>query len=316
MGRGPGADGDRGGDGGAPAVPAGAGVRTDLRGPAFWALEGGMARLADTLATRLGGRGVALHTGTRVAAMTRADGPAGGWDLELVGSTDGGPPVRTRLPADAVVLATPAPVTADLLEPHDAEAASLLRGIDHASVAVVTMAFPASAVPGPLYGTGLLVPAARWHRQRWNAPAPIGDPRLLTTACTFLSTKWPHLARPDEFLVRASAGHYGDDRPAALGDAALVTRVGAELEALLGLTGEPTEASVTRWADAFPQYRVHHLLRVTGIEAAIQRLPALALAGATYRGVGIPACVGSGRAAARTVLAALADQASGARPAR
>ena len=59
---------------------------------------------------------------------------------------------------------------------------------------------------------------------------------------------------------------------------------------------------MTRWTDAFPQYRVHHLLRVTGIESAVGELPDLAVAGAAYRGVGIPACVASGRAAARGVL--------------
>ena len=59
-----------------------------------------------------------------------------------------------------------------------------------------------------------------------------------------------------------------------------------------------------------PQYRVGHLLRVSGIEAAVKRLPALAVAGAAYRGVGVPACIGSGRDAARSVLGAM-----GARPA-
>ena len=61
----------------------------------------------------------------------------------------------------------------------------------------------------------------------------------------------------------------------------------------------PTATLVTRWRHAFPQYRVGHLLRVSGIEAAVKRLPALAVAGAPYRGVGIPACIGSGREAAR-----------------
>jgi len=79
------------------------------------------------------------------------------------------------------------------------------------------------------------------------------------------------------------------------------------VRAILGIEGEPTSALVTRWIDAFPQYRVHHLLRVTGMEAAARRLPALELSGATYRGVGIPACVASGRAAARSVLKTLAE---------
>jgi oxygen-dependent protoporphyrinogen oxidase len=62
---------------------------------------------------------------------------------------------------------------------------------------------------------------------------------------------------------------------------------------------------VTRWRHAFPQYRVGHLLRVAGIEAAVNRLPAVAIAGAPYRGVGIPACIASGREAARDVRRSL-----------
>jgi len=76
----------------------------------------------------------------------------------------------------------------------------------------------------------------------------------------------------------------------------------------------PGRTLVSRWPDAFPQYRVHHLLRVTGIESAVRRLPALAVAGAAYRGVGIPACVASGRNAARTVLDALHALPGGAGP--
>ena len=70
-------------------------------------------------------------------------------------------------------------------------------------------------------------------------------------------------------------------------------------------TARRPTSSVTRWTDGLPQYRVHHLLRVTGIEAAVKRLPGLAVAGAAYRGVGVPACVASGRAAGRAVLTAL-----------
>jgi oxygen-dependent protoporphyrinogen oxidase len=214
--------------------------------------------------------------------------------------------------ADAVVLAVPAGLAADLLAPHDADTATLLRGIDYSSVALVTLAYPEAAVPEDLVGTGLLVP----H----GTPAPprladaIGDGTLLVTACSYLSIKWPHLARPGERLLRASVGRFGDERFAAMGDDELAARVAAELRVLLDIEGEPTSTLVTRWTDALPQYRVHHLLRVTGIEAAVKRLPAMAVAGAAYRGVGIPACVASGRAAAQTVLQALSGKPAAAGP--
>jgi oxygen-dependent protoporphyrinogen oxidase len=87
-----------------------------------------------------------------------------------------------------------------------------------------------------------------------------------------------------------------------------VARVVHELGAILGLTRRPSATRVTRWPDSFPQYRVHHLLRVVGIEAALRRLPPLAVAGAAYRGVGVPACIASGRQAAATVLDAIAGK--------
>jgi oxygen-dependent protoporphyrinogen oxidase len=124
----------------------------------------------------------------------------------------------------------------------------------------------------------------------------------LVTACTYLSRKWPHLARPGEFLVRASVGRYGDLRFAELDDAALVARVTDELAVLLGTDLEPSASLVTRWPEALPQYRVHHLLRVAAVEAAARRIGRLAVAGAAYRGVGIPACIAGGRQAAREVL--------------
>jgi oxygen-dependent protoporphyrinogen oxidase len=69
----------------------------------------------------------------------------------------------------------------------------------------------------------------------------------------------------------------------------------------MGVTGEPPASMVARWPEAFPQYRVHHLLRTTGVESAVARLGGIAVAGSAYRGVGIPACIASGKAAARAI---------------
>jgi oxygen-dependent protoporphyrinogen oxidase len=264
-----------------PTVPA----------PAFWALERGLGSLVERLSDLLVERGVQLCTGLGAGRLERGDPEAPPW---IVRSPAG------SFAADGVVLATPAPIARDLLTPHDAEAATLLGGIDHASVAVVTLQFPADALAQPLFGTGFLVPR--------GSSLPGEEPEVLMTACTFLSQKWPHLARPGDVLLRASIGRFGDDRPARLDDDAVVSRVVGELTAILGLRTGPTAARVTRWPDAFPQYRVHHLLRVAGIEAAIRRLPPLAVAGAAYRGVGVPACIASGRQAASTVLDAIAGK--------
>ena len=248
--------------------------------PLFYSLRHGMASFVGALGDALCARGVEIRLTARVEQLGR-DGT--GWKVHLGGEA---------LSADAVVLATPAPCTAALLEPHDDEAAALLRTIDYASAAVVTFRVDPGDVPEPLYGTGFLVPRRSPHKGR--------DPWVVT-AGTFLDRKWPHLARDGDVLLRASLGRIGDERPAAWSDDETATRAWEELGALVGVHDEPLEVAVVRHDHALPQYRVHHLLRTAGVEAAVARLGHLAVAGSAYHGVGIPACIGSGRAAARSL---------------
>jgi oxygen-dependent protoporphyrinogen oxidase len=247
--------------------------------PLFWALDGGMAALVQALVAGLERRGVELRLSSSVDRLER-DGE--GW--RVVGEHE--------QRADAAILAVPAPSAASLLRPHDDEAAGLLDSIDYASVTVATFRASSGCAPSGLYGTGFLVP---------RRSTPKGRDRWAVTACTYLDRKWPHLARDEEVLLRASLGRIDDTRPDEWTDAECAARAWEELGALVGLTGQPTESVVVRHPRALPQYRVHHLLRTAGVEAAVARLGGLAVAGAAYRGVGIPACVASGRAAAHAV---------------
>jgi oxygen-dependent protoporphyrinogen oxidase len=242
-------------------------------------VDGGMVALVDALSAALERRGVKLHLSRSVEGLAR-DGNA--WTL--TGAHE--------LRADAVVLALAAPVTARLLQPHDDEAATLLSSIDYASVTVVTFRAPDEGVPADLFGTGFLVPRRSAHKGR--------EPWAVS-ACTYLDRKWPHLAREGEVLLRASLGRIDDVRAEEWTDAECAARAWEELGALAGVHGQPTESVVVRHPQAFPQYRVHHLLRTAGVEAAVARLGGVAVAGSAYRGVGIPACIASGRAAARAV---------------
>ena len=247
--------------------------------PLFWAIEGGMETLVDAVSAALERRGVRLERSNAVGGLERE-----GNSWTLTGSNE--------VKADAAVLALAAPAAARLLQPHDDEAAALLASIEYASVTVVTFRAPDDCLPADLYGTGFLVPrrSARKGRGPWAV-----------TACTYLDRKWPHLAREGEVLLRASLGRIDDARAEQWTDEDCAARSWEELGALTGLSGEPTEWVVVRHPQAFPQYRVHHLLRTAGVEAAVARLGGLAVAGSAYRGVGIPACIASGRAAARAV---------------
>jgi oxygen-dependent protoporphyrinogen oxidase len=130
----------------------------------------------------------------------------------------------------------------------------------------------------------------------------------LLTACSFGSSKWPHWSEPGTAILRASAGRAHDDRPLQLDDASLVERVQEEVAEALGATATPTAWRIHRWPGSFPQYTVDHLKRVAAIEVALRRaLPGVTLAGASYRGSGIPACISSGRRAGRELQARLQD---------
>lgn len=247
--------------------------------PVFATVAGGMSRLV-TAAAEASGASLRLGTAVRELAPT-----ATGWRLVL------GP---TRSPelveADAVVLAVPARPAARLLAPVSPLAARQVGALDYASVALVTLALPAPALPDL---SGLLVPAGEG---------------TLVKAATFFSTKWGHPARPDQVvLVRASVGRHGEEQALHLLDDDLADRVRRELAGLLGAPlPAPVATHVQRWGGGLPQYAPGHLSRLAGARAALRAAyPTLTLAGAGYDGVGIPACVRSGETAAEEIIEAL-----------
>ncbi len=259
-------------------APAPSGHTAGGEEPLFHTVRGGLARLVHALAAALEAKGVEVRRRAEVDRLTPGglDGP--GWALRTPQGT---------LHADAVILAVPAPAAAALLEPVDSALAVMVGAIDYADVTLVTMQMPATGVGRALDGTGFLVPA---------------ESGCLITACTWLTSKWPELGRPGDVILRASAGRFGDERAAGMSDDEVVRGVLDDLRPMLDLRAAPAEVIVTRWARAFPQYAVGHLDRVAGIERSLVRWPGLAVAGAAYRGVGIPACIASGRHAASAVL--------------
>src|SRR6202041_1501665 len=201
-----------------------------------------------------------------------------------------------------VILALPARPAARLLAevPGASAAATALAEISYASMAIVTLAYPRSAFPGAglaaLGWSGYLVPAV--------------DGRAVK-AVTFSSVKWPYLAQaaapgtePLE-IVRCSVGRIGEEALLQRTDEDLAALAAAELAAATGVRGAPVAHRITRWGGGLPQYTVGHLDRVAKIRAALATQPGLAVCGAAYDGIGIPACIATARAAAGQVLDAL-----------
>ncbi len=199
---------------------------------------------------------------------------------------------RPALPADAVVLAVPSRAAVPLLRDLSADAAAALQGQRFATVATVAAAFPrAAAARCPaLRGTGILLPSS--------------SPRVLKAA-TFFGTKWPHLTDAHRYLLRMSAGRVGSSVVDELTDEQLVAALLGDLRELTGLAADPAAVRVQRWPQGLGQLEVGHSDRMAAARRALARRPGVALAGGSYDGIGLAACVRSGEVAAATASAAL-----------
>ncbi|MEU3600279.1 protoporphyrinogen oxidase [Streptomyces sp. NPDC006798] len=251
-------------------------------GPVFLGIDGGIGTLATAVADAVRAAGGELRTGTRALGLART---ADGWRVR----TD-----RDEvLTADAVVLATPAWSTAELLAAECPAAAAEIGRIEYASMALITLAFRRADVEGALPGgSGFLVPSA-------DAPT--------IKAATFSARKWRWVdeasAADGLFLLRTSVGRYGDEDHIHREDGELVDVSLRDLGTVTGLAARPVASTVTRWIGGLPQYPVGHPARTARIRAEVAKLPGLELCGAAYDGVGIPACVADGRRAADAITA-------------
>ncbi|HET7305747.1 MAG TPA: protoporphyrinogen oxidase [Segeticoccus sp.] len=258
--------------------------------PVFAGVPGGLGLLAERLTAELASRGVRFETDTLVRRLERTPS---GWRL-----VSGPVPAPRAVEADAVVLALPARPAARLLDDVVPPAAARLAEVDYASMAIVTLALPRSVLadlPALAGSSGFLVPPVE---------------RRVIKAATFSSAKWSWVdaaaAARDVVLLRTSVGRQGETADLHRGDPELVRAALGDLGAALGRPlPQPVDTLVQRWGGALPQYAVGHPDRVARIREALARVPGLELAGAAYEGVGIPACIGTGRAAARATLATL-----------
>ncbi|MER5513445.1 protoporphyrinogen oxidase [Streptomyces sp. NPDC002763] len=280
-------------------------------GPVFMGIEGGVGTLPLAVADSVRARGGEIVTGAPVTELRRVgpgtardfghDGsPAGGSGPARAGAGAadhgdreagrGGPGTGWRVVAgdrvryaDAVIVAVPAPVAARLLRAEAPAAAAELAAVEYASMALITLAYRRADLALP-EGSGFLVP-------------PV-DGRTIKAA-TFASQKWGWIADedPDVVVLRTSVGRYGETEVLGRADGDLVDVSRHDLRAATGLAADPLATRVTRWTDGLPQYPVGHHARVARVREHVAGLPGLAVCGAQYDGVGIPACIASAYAA-------------------
>jgi protoporphyrinogen/coproporphyrinogen III oxidase len=259
----------------------GARRREHPAGAAFVSLPGGLGELVEAAAAALRGTGRATMrtaTGVRTIAAT-----SGGVPVVI---TDAG----EQLAADAVIVAASATGSAAVVRDAAPELADLLAAVPMSSVAIVTLAYDASAIRHVLDASGYVVPRAD------------SGPVL---ACTWSSAKFPGRAPAGKALVRVFFGGGGREAAALQDDDSLLHQAQRELATILGASGDPELSRVVRWRDAMPQYTLGHRARVRSIAERVALVPWLALAGNALNGVGIPDCIHSGQLAARRVLAGM-----------
>jgi oxygen-dependent protoporphyrinogen oxidase len=243
----------------------------------FLSFTGGMQTIVDALRDRLAEM-IRMETG--VQALQPASGAK--WRLAL---NDG-----TTIEADAVICAARASDAAALATAFDPELASHLSRIGYSSAATVNLAFRETDLRHMPDSFGFVVPAVERRR---------------IIAGSFSSLKFAARAPAGSVLLRVFMGGAMQRDVMALDDAQMAAAARAEIADLLGIVADPMLTRVARWNDSMPQYAVGHLALVAQIEERVRMLGGFLLAGAAYRGVGIPDCIHSGEQAAETAWAYL-----------
>ena len=232
----------------------------------FTTLSGGLQQLPDALVRHIHPRHLRVNCSVQSLASE-------GRQYRLV--LDDG----SSILADNIVFTTPAYITASIVQHFDPVLADRLRSIRYVSTATVSLGFQRSELSCPLNGFGFIVPASEGRR---------------INACSWSSTKFSHRAPDDCVLMRVFVGGALAEHLAEQDEAALIELARQELREIMGITATPVLAKAYRWHRSNPQYEVGHRELLAEIDNAADSHPGLYLAGAAYRGSGIPDCIQSG----------------------
>jgi oxygen-dependent protoporphyrinogen oxidase len=243
----------------------------------FTSFVNGMQQLTDRMADVAGRE--RIRTGAAVVSLRRIGG--GAWSVQLSDSS--------MIEGDAAILATESWAAEPLIRPNDPAIADALAAIPASSSATISMAFNEKEVGFDLNAFGVL--------------CPLVEDRALMAA-TYSSTKWPGRAPKGKVLLRGFVGGPHNQQILKRSDEELVQIVLAEFHQIVGLNpyAKPLFSRVFRWHLGMPQYTLGHLDRVALIEDRSAQILGLALAGGSYRGVGVPNCIESGERAVSKIL--------------
>ncbi len=240
----------------------------------FMTLKGGLRELVDTLIEQ--SPGVDYKTG---AAVTGIKKTGNGYDLTIEG--------KKKIHANALILNTPAYVTAELLKDVDLELSEKLKKIDYVSTATVSIGFKKKDIKHPMDGFGFVVPSIENRR---------------ITAASWSSVKWQGRSPDDSIMIRCFVGGNKKQELVELDDEAMEKLVREELKDIMGIDAEPVIVRVFRWRRSMPQYTIGHAGRIASIFESVANNPGLYITGSAYHGIGISDTVREAEVAAMNVL--------------
>ena len=241
----------------------------------FITLKCGLQELPERLADRIGRERIALNR--PVARAERL--PEGGWNVvDAQGRSE-------RF--DAVVFASDSGSAASALKESCPRVSELYGQTDHTGVAIVHLAYRNEQVKRPMEGMGFVVPTSEKNG---------------VIAGSFSNYKYPSRAPEGTTLLRIFVGGARAPETVEKPEDELIRLVHTETAALLDIEGAPIFTDVARFPNSMPQYYLGRLAWRKELQAAVDAVPTLALAGNTLDGVGLPACIKSGYDAADSVL--------------
>ncbi len=245
----------------------------------FATLRGGLGDLVQALVKELESGQARLLTGHRVIEVSKVQDQASGYRLLFDN--------QEHILVDDVVLATPAYVTAKLLQSHQPSAAGLLADIPYSSTATVSLAFDNHDVERMIKGFGFVVP-------RIEGKALI--------AATWTSLKWPNRSKPGQTLIRCYVGGKGREQILEEDDHTIGTYIQGQLQEMIGVAGAPLFAEIQRWDRAMPQYVCGHGKRIKEIRTLMSQVKGIHLTGAAFDGLGIPDCIREGTRVGKEIV--------------
>ncbi|WP_034751323.1 protoporphyrinogen oxidase [Halalkalibacter wakoensis] len=190
--------------------------------------------------------------------------------------------------ADNVVITTPHHVAQRLLDDKrlHADFAQLLNS----SLKSIYLGFDIADEELPADGTGFIVS---------------NSDSVLCDACTWTSRKWEHTSKKRNLLVRlfykSSNPSYSALKQMSKDD--FIQTALTDVQKSLGLQAQPTAVEVTFWDELMPNYTLSHSEAVRSLnEKMTSFFPNVTLAGCSYFGVGIGACIKNGQDTAEQLI--------------